>query len=117
MKLDKDQRRRGEKEKERREDRDRREHDRDRVDRDYEHDGRRDFNMHRFPPKRKSARRIDDSSTEQMHPGGEGDENFGVHLSFLMMIKILQILIIVIMLVILNIMSLTIEVLFSIKSR
>ncbi|XP_023512218.1 paired amphipathic helix protein Sin3-like 4 isoform X2 [Cucurbita pepo subsp. pepo] len=72
MKLDKDQRRRGEKEKERREDRDRREHDRDRVDRDYEHDGRRDFNMHRFPPKRKSARRIDDSSTEQMHPGGEG---------------------------------------------
>lgn len=79
MKLDKDQRRRGEKEKERREDRDRREHDRDRVDRDYEHDGRRDFNMHRFPHKRKSARRIDDPSTEHLHPGGEGDENFGVH--------------------------------------
>ncbi|XP_022151191.1 paired amphipathic helix protein Sin3-like 4 isoform X1 [Momordica charantia] len=79
LKLDKDQRRRGEKDKERREDRDRREHDRDRVDRDYEHDGRRDFNMHRFPHKKKSARKIDDSSTEQLHPGGEGDENFGVH--------------------------------------
>ncbi|XP_050947130.1 paired amphipathic helix protein Sin3-like 4 isoform X3 [Cucumis melo] len=79
MKLDKDQRRRGDKEKERRDDRERREHDRDRVDRDYEHDGRRDFNMHRFPHKRKSARRIDDSSAEQLHPGGEGDENFGVH--------------------------------------
>lgn len=74
MRADKEQRRRGEKEKERREDRDRRERDRD--DRDYEHDGNRDFNMQRFPHKRKSARRVEDSAAE--HPDGDGDEAFGM---------------------------------------
>lgn len=78
MKVDKEQRRRGEKEKERREDRERRERDRD--DRDFDHDGSRDFNMQHFPHKRKSARRTEDLATEQLHPGGEGDENFAEHL-------------------------------------
>ncbi|WCJ21740.1 Paired amphipathic helix protein Sin3-like 4 [Euphorbia peplus] len=74
LRTEKEQRRRGEKEKERREDRDRRDH---REDRDYEHDGSREFNMQRLPHKRKSARRIDDSSAELQ--GGDGDENFGTH--------------------------------------
>lgn len=72
MRSDKEQRKRGEKEKERREDRDRRD------DRDFEHDGNRDSNMHRYPHKRKSTRKIEDSSAEQLHQGGEGDENFGI---------------------------------------
>ncbi|KAJ4711205.1 Paired amphipathic helix protein Sin3-like [Melia azedarach] len=75
MKSDKDQRRRGEKERERRDDRDRRERERD--DRDFENDGNRDFSMQRFPHKRKS-RKIEDSTAEQLHQGGEGDENFGM---------------------------------------
>ncbi|KAJ6313356.1 hypothetical protein OIU77_014790 [Salix suchowensis] len=72
IRADKDQRRHAEKEKERREDRDRRE--RDRGDRDYDHDGSRDFNMQRFPHKRKSAPRVEGSVAEQ---GGDGDETFG----------------------------------------
>ncbi|XP_048318177.1 paired amphipathic helix protein Sin3-like 4 isoform X1 [Ziziphus jujuba] len=72
MRADKEQRKRGEKEKERREDRDRRD------DRDFEHDGNRDSNMHRYPNKRKSTRRVEDSSAEQLHQVGEGDENFGI---------------------------------------
>lgn len=74
MRLDKEQRKRGEKEKERRDDRERR----DRDDRDFEHDGNRDSSMHRYPHKRKSARRVEDSAAEQLHQGGEGDENFGI---------------------------------------
>jgi paired amphipathic helix protein Sin3a len=73
MRMEKEQRRRGEKD--RREDRDRRERERD--DREFEHDGNRDFNMQRFPHKRKTPRRVEDSA-EQLHQGGEGDENFGV---------------------------------------
>lgn len=76
MKADKEQRRRGEKEKERREDRERRERERD--DRDFEHDVSRDFNLQRYPHKRKSARRVEDSAGEQIHQGGDGDENFGL---------------------------------------
>ncbi|XP_062111773.1 paired amphipathic helix protein Sin3-like 4 isoform X2 [Humulus lupulus] len=82
MKVDKDQRRRGEKEKEkekekeRREDRERR--DRERDDRDFEHDGIRDFNVQRYPHKRKSGRKIEDSAAEQIHQGGDGDEHFGL---------------------------------------
>uniref|UniRef100_A0A803PD15 Histone deacetylase interacting domain-containing protein n=1 Tax=Cannabis sativa TaxID=3483 RepID=A0A803PD15_CANSA len=76
MKVDKDQRRRGEKEKERREDRERRERERD--DRDFEHDGNRDFNVQRYPHKRKSGRKIEDSAAEQIHQGGDGDEHFGL---------------------------------------
>ena len=72
IRADKDQRRHAEKEKERREDRDRRE--RDRGDRDHDHDGDRDFNMQRFPHKRKSAPKVEDSVAEQ---GGDGDETFG----------------------------------------
>ncbi|XP_028946701.1 paired amphipathic helix protein Sin3-like 4 isoform X2 [Malus domestica] len=68
MKVDKDQRRRGEKEKERREDRERREQD----DRDFDHDGSRDLSMQRFSHKRKSAHRIED--TEQLQPGMYGQE-------------------------------------------
>ncbi|XP_015575286.2 paired amphipathic helix protein Sin3-like 4 isoform X2 [Ricinus communis] len=75
IRSDKEQRRRGEKEKERREDRVRRE--REREDRDYEHDGSREFNMQRFPHKRKSTRRVEDSAAD--HQGGDGDENFGMH--------------------------------------
>ncbi|RXH79636.1 hypothetical protein DVH24_040783 [Malus domestica] len=74
MKVDKDQRRRGEKEKERREDRERREQD----DRDFDHDGSRDLSMQRFSHKRKSAHRIED--TEQLQPGGQGLENFAANL-------------------------------------
>ncbi|GAV75319.1 PAH domain-containing protein/Sin3_corepress domain-containing protein [Cephalotus follicularis] len=74
MKADKEQWRRGEKEKERREDRDRRE--RDREERDFEHDGNRDYNVQRFPHKRKSARRLEDSAAD--HQSGDGDENFGI---------------------------------------
>lgn len=74
MRVEKEQRRRGEKD--RREDRDRRERERD--DREFEHDGSRDFNMQRFPHKRKPSRRLDDSA-DQLHQGGDGDENFGVH--------------------------------------
>ncbi|KAG6713221.1 hypothetical protein I3842_05G141700 [Carya illinoinensis] len=73
MRVEKEQRRHGEKD--RREDRDRRERERD--DREFEHDGSRDFNMQRFPHKRKPSRRIDDSA-DQLHQGGDGDENFGV---------------------------------------
>ena len=76
LKVDKEQRRRGEKEKERREDRDRRERERD--DRDFEHDVSRDFNMQRYPHKRKSARRVEDSAGDQIQQGGDGDENFGM---------------------------------------
>ncbi|KAK4598272.1 hypothetical protein RGQ29_015659 [Quercus rubra] len=68
MRVDKEQRRRGEKD--RREDRDRRERERD--DREFDHDGNRDFNMQRFPHKRKAP------SREPLHQGGEGDENFGM---------------------------------------
>lgn len=75
MKGDKEQRRRSDKEKDRRDDRDRR--DRERDDRDFDHDGNRDLNMQRFPHKRKSARRVEDSPAEHSHQGGEGDENFG----------------------------------------
>ncbi|XP_021652208.2 paired amphipathic helix protein Sin3-like 4 isoform X3 [Hevea brasiliensis] len=60
IRSDKDQRRRGEKEKERREDRDRRE----REDRDYDNDGNCEF-MQRFSHKRKSARRVEDSTAER----------------------------------------------------
>ncbi len=70
--MDKEQRRRGEKD--RRDDRDRRERERD--DRVFEHDGNREFNMQRFPHKRK-GHRVEDSA-EQLHQGGEGDENFGM---------------------------------------
>ncbi|KAF8399358.1 hypothetical protein HHK36_015223 [Tetracentron sinense] len=78
MKVDKEQRKRTEKEKERKEDRDRR--DRDRDDRDLEHDSNRDFNsMQRLPHKRKSGRRVEVSVAEQLHQGGEGAENFGMH--------------------------------------
>uniref|UniRef100_A0A251KUQ5 Histone deacetylase interacting domain-containing protein n=1 Tax=Manihot esculenta TaxID=3983 RepID=A0A251KUQ5_MANES len=59
IRSDKEQRRRGETEKERKEDRDRR----DQEDRDYEHDGSHEF-MQRFPPKRKSARKVEDSAAE-----------------------------------------------------
>lgn len=76
IRSDKEQRRRGEKEKERREDRDRRE--REREDRDYEHDGSRDLNMQRFSHKRKSVRRPEDLAAD--HQGGDGDENFDMHL-------------------------------------
>ncbi|KAG8654027.1 hypothetical protein MANES_05G093400v8 [Manihot esculenta] len=69
IRSDKEQRRRGETEKERKEDRDRR----DQEDRDYEHDGSHEF-MQRFPPKRKSARKVEDSAAE--HQGGDADENF-----------------------------------------
>ncbi|XP_043704298.1 paired amphipathic helix protein Sin3-like 4 isoform X2 [Telopea speciosissima] len=78
MKVDKEQRKRVEKEKERKEDR----KDRDRDDKDIEHDGNRDFNgMQRLPHKRKSARRVEDSVVDQLHPGGEGAENFALPLS------------------------------------
>ncbi|KAF2302447.1 hypothetical protein GH714_036385 [Hevea brasiliensis] len=71
IRSDKDQRRRGEKEKERREDRDRRE----REDRDYDNDGNCEF-MQRFSHKRKSARRVEDSTAER--EGGDVDENLGI---------------------------------------
>ncbi|KAL5552983.1 hypothetical protein UlMin_040384 [Ulmus minor] len=74
--LMKELRKRGEKDKERREDRERRERERD--DRDFEHDVSRDFNMQRYPHKRKSGRRIEDSAGEQIHQAGDGDENFGM---------------------------------------
>nr|XP_011463409.1 PREDICTED: paired amphipathic helix protein Sin3-like 4 isoform X2 [Fragaria vesca subsp. vesca] len=74
MKVEKEQRRRSEKEKERREDRERRD------DRDFDHDGSRDFNMQRFPHKRKSTRRGEDLATDQLHQGGEDVENLGAHL-------------------------------------
>ncbi|KAF8407976.1 hypothetical protein HHK36_007116 [Tetracentron sinense] len=78
IKVDKEQRKRTEKDKERKEDRDRRDHDRD--DRDLEHDSNRDFNsMQRLPHKRKSARRVEETVVEQLHQGGEGAENFGMH--------------------------------------
>lgn len=67
LKPDKDQRRRGEKERERRDDRDRRERERD--DRDFENDRDRDFSMQRFTHKRKSARKIEDSTAEPLHQG------------------------------------------------
>ncbi|KAL9424033.1 hypothetical protein AB3S75_036006 [Citrus x aurantiifolia] len=66
LKSDKDQRRRGEKERERRDDH-RRERERD--DRDFENDVNRDFSMQRFPHKRKSARKIEDSTAEPLHQG------------------------------------------------
>ncbi|XP_042497948.1 paired amphipathic helix protein Sin3-like 4 isoform X3 [Macadamia integrifolia] len=66
MKVDKEQRKRVEKEKERKEDR----KDRDRDDKDIENDSSRDFNgMQRLAHKRKSARRVEDSVADQLHPG------------------------------------------------
>ncbi|XP_058115500.1 paired amphipathic helix protein Sin3-like 4 isoform X2 [Magnolia sinica] len=53
---------------------------RDRDDKDLEHDSNRELdNMQRFSNKRKPGRRGDDFAAEQLHPGGEGAENFGVH--------------------------------------
>ncbi|KAL6969503.1 hypothetical protein U1Q18_029215 [Sarracenia purpurea var. burkii] len=66
LRADKEQRRRGEKEKERKE--------RERDDRDFEHDA-----TQRFPYKRKFARRTEDSIADQLHQGGEGAEDFGMH--------------------------------------
>ncbi|KAJ7943566.1 Paired amphipathic helix protein Sin3-like [Quillaja saponaria] len=77
MRVDKEQRRRGEKEKDRREGRNRRGREFD--DREYEHDDSRYFNMQQFPHKQKSSRRVDDSSAEHLHHGGEGGENFAMH--------------------------------------
>lgn len=73
-KAEKEQRRRVEKEKDLREERDRRERERD--DRNYGHDGSRDFTLQRIPHKRKSGRRTDDVSAEPLHQSGDSDENF-----------------------------------------
>lgn len=67
IKQEKEQRRRAEKEKDLREERDRK--DRERDDRNYGPDGSR------FPPKRKSGRRTDDTGAEPLHQGGDSDEN------------------------------------------
>lgn len=76
MKVDKEQRKRAEKEKDRKEDR----KDRDRDDKDLEHDSNRDFNnMQRLPHKRKSSQRVEDSVAEQFQQDGEDAENFGMH--------------------------------------
>lgn len=77
MRSDRDQRRHGEKEKEKKEDVERKEKDRD--DRDFEHDGNRDFNMPFYPQNRKSARRAEDSAADQSQKGGDGDESIGMH--------------------------------------
>lgn len=74
LKLEKDQRRR--ENRDRRDERDRRERERD--DRDFDNDSNREFNMQRFPHKRKLGRRMEESTAEQSHQGGEGDENFGM---------------------------------------
>ncbi|KAF5185154.1 Paired amphipathic helix protein sin3-like [Thalictrum thalictroides] len=76
MKMDKEQRKRAEREKERKEDRDQR--DRDQDDEDLEHENNRDFSIHRLAQKRKSAKRAEDCISEQLHPRGEGTENFGM---------------------------------------
>ncbi|XP_028796665.1 paired amphipathic helix protein Sin3-like 4, partial [Neltuma alba] len=76
IKAEKEQRRRAEKEKDLREERDRRDGERD--DRNYGPDSSRDFNMPRFPPKRKSGRRIDDTGAEPLHQGGDSDENLSM---------------------------------------
>lgn len=69
-KIDKEQRRRAEKEKERKG---------DRVDKDLEHDSNRDSNnMQHVPHKRKSTRRSEDAA-ETLLQGGEGAEIFGMH--------------------------------------
>ena len=70
MKADKEQRKRGEKEKDRREDRDRKEREQD--DTDFENG-----EMHRFPHRRRSAHRSEDSIVDQSHQEGEGTDNFG----------------------------------------
>ncbi|XP_016649515.1 PREDICTED: paired amphipathic helix protein Sin3-like 4 isoform X2 [Prunus mume] len=77
MKADKEQRRRGEKEKERKEDGERRDHEWD--DRDFDHDGSRDFNMQPFHHKWQDSHMTEDSANEQVHPGAQGDENFAEH--------------------------------------
>lgn len=76
MKMDKDQRRCAEREKERKEHKDRR--DRDLDDKDPEHHTNRDLNTQHLAQKRKSARRAEDSITEQFHQGGEDTGNFGM---------------------------------------
>ncbi|KAK7317565.1 hypothetical protein RJT34_01912 [Clitoria ternatea] len=68
MRVEKDQRKRGEKEKDRKEERDRRERERD--DKDYDHDGSRE----RLSHKRKSGCRTEDSG----EPLQDTDENFGM---------------------------------------
>lgn len=70
MRSNEEHRKRGEKEKERRNDRERRERD----DKDFEHDG-----VQRFPHKRKATCGIEDSVADQLHPGAEVAENFGMH--------------------------------------
>lgn len=74
--MDKDQRRRAEREKERKEHKDRR--DRDLDDKDPEHPTNRDLNTQHLAQKRKSARRAEDSITEQFRQGGEDSGNFGM---------------------------------------
>lgn len=76
IKAEKELRRRGEKERERRDDKDRRERERD--DRDFEHDINGDFNIQRFPNKRKPGHKVEDSIADQFHQGGEDGENLGM---------------------------------------
>lgn len=75
MKMEKEQRKRAEREKERKEHKDRR--DRDLDDKDPEHQISRDLHMQHLSQKRKSARRAEDSFSEQLRHGGEDTENFG----------------------------------------
>ncbi|CAN6477714.1 unnamed protein product [Victoria cruziana] len=74
IKLEKDQRKRTDKEKDKKDERDRRYHDQD--DKDDHGRDREGDNMFRHPQKRKSSRRNDDSIADPSQ-AGDGAENFG----------------------------------------
>lgn len=87
VKGDKEQCHCSEKEKDRRDNADSRERYRD-IDKKFnEHDNIRDIIMQSFSQKRKSTVRVEDTASEQLHPGGEGDKISGVYFRVLMIIK------------------------------
>ncbi|KAI4314256.1 hypothetical protein L6164_027183 [Bauhinia variegata] len=47
-----------------------------REDREFDNDGKRDFNMQHFLHKRKSGHRAEDSGADPLHQGGDVDEHF-----------------------------------------
>lgn len=76
--VDKAQCQHSEKEKDRKDNTYSRERYRDIDKRVNKHDNSRDISVQRFPHKRKSTFRVEDTVSEKWHPGGEGDKNSGV---------------------------------------
>lgn len=74
VKADKEQCQRSEKEKDRRDNADSREWYRDIDKKINDYDNSREISMQSFSQKRKSTIRAEDTASEQLHPGREGDK-------------------------------------------